>query len=199
MEAINLSVKWEQHILSWMILAKIILIWLIRLNSEHPQHCLLVVTVLNLHGYQIIRILDVLMHVVGCSLLLSVLHRWWPHVTNFQCTFGFLRFHLPIGYNGRASSVVVSGTDVIRPRCASQNTCWKSFVCCFQFEISILCAIFCSFDWLFLSVFRGQGHPTGNFGPYFGPSQKLDFELEMVSFLWILYLLGIVAVINVSF
>jgi len=109
MEAINLSVKWEQHILSWMILAKIILIWLIRLNSEHPQHCLLVVTVLNLHGYQIIRILDVLMHVVGCTLLLSVLHRWWPHVTNFQCTFGFLRFHLPIGYNGRASSVVVSG------------------------------------------------------------------------------------------
>lgn len=27
---------------------------------------------------------------------------------------------------------------------------------------------------------RGQGHPTGNSAPYFGPSRKLDFELEMV-------------------
>lgn len=44
---------------------------------------------------------------------------------------------------------------------------------------------------------RGQGHPTGNSTPYFGPSRKLDFELEMVSFLLTLYLLVIVAVINV--
>ncbi|PSS24785.1 Fumarylacetoacetase [Actinidia chinensis var. chinensis] len=50
-------------------------------------------------------------------------------------------FHLPIAYHGRASSVVVSGTDIVRP--------------------------------------RGQGHPTGNSPPYFGPSLKLDFELEM--------------------
>lgn len=28
--------------------------------------------------------------------------------------------------------------------------------------------------------YRGQGHPTGNSAPYFGPSRKLDFELEMV-------------------
>ena len=28
---------------------------------------------------------------------------------------------------------------------------------------------------------RGQGHPAGNSPPYFGPSLKLDFELEMVS------------------
>lgn len=28
---------------------------------------------------------------------------------------------------------------------------------------------------------RGQGHPQGDSAPYFGPSQKLDFELEMVS------------------
>jgi fumarylacetoacetase len=52
-------------------------------------------------------------------------------------------FHLPIAYHGRASSVVISGTDVTRP--------------------------------------RGQGYPTGNSPPYFGPSQKLDFELEMAS------------------
>ncbi|MBA0627565.1 hypothetical protein Godav_005064 [Gossypium davidsonii] len=50
-------------------------------------------------------------------------------------------FRLPIAYHGRASSVVISGTDIIRP--------------------------------------RGQGHPTGNSTPYFGPSLKLDFELEM--------------------
>ncbi|GLT46689.1 hypothetical protein SLA2020_204310 [Shorea laevis] len=52
-------------------------------------------------------------------------------------------FHLPIAYHGRASSIVISGTDIIRP--------------------------------------RGQGHPTGDSPPYFGPSQKLDFELEMAA------------------
>ncbi|KZV16119.1 fumarylacetoacetase-like [Dorcoceras hygrometricum] len=51
-------------------------------------------------------------------------------------------FHIPIAYHGRASSIVISGTDIIRP--------------------------------------RGQGHPTGN-TPYFGPSRKLDFELEMAA------------------
>lgn len=52
-------------------------------------------------------------------------------------------FHIPIAYHGRASSIVISGTDIIRP--------------------------------------RGQGHPTGNSLPYFGPSRKLDFELEMAT------------------
>ncbi|CAK7345098.1 unnamed protein product [Dovyalis caffra] len=52
-------------------------------------------------------------------------------------------FHLPIAYHGRSSSIVVSGTDIIRP--------------------------------------RGQGHPSGNTPPYFGPSRKLDFELEMAA------------------
>ncbi|KAJ4835765.1 hypothetical protein Tsubulata_005142 [Turnera subulata] len=52
-------------------------------------------------------------------------------------------FHLPIAYHGRASSIVVSGTDIVRP--------------------------------------RGQGHPTGSSPPYFGPSLKLDFELEMAA------------------
>lgn len=50
----------------------------------------------------------------------------------------------------------------------------------------------------FSLFFRGQGHPTGNSAPYFGPSRKLDFELEMVSFLLTLYLLTvIVAAISV--
>ncbi|XP_076950999.1 fumarylacetoacetase [Bidens hawaiensis] len=52
-------------------------------------------------------------------------------------------FHLPIAYHGRASSIVISGTDIIRP--------------------------------------RGQAHPSPNSPPYFGPSRKLDFELEMAA------------------
>lgn len=49
--------------------------------------------------------------------------------------------HIPIGYNGRASTVVVSGTDVVRP--------------------------------------NGQTKAPDAELPSFGPSQKLDFELEM--------------------
>jgi fumarylacetoacetase len=49
--------------------------------------------------------------------------------------------HIPIGYNGRASSVVVSGTDVRRP--------------------------------------LGQLKPPTADSPYFGPSRRFDFELEM--------------------
>ncbi|MEO0999405.1 MAG: fumarylacetoacetase [Pseudomonadota bacterium] len=49
--------------------------------------------------------------------------------------------HIPIGYNGRASSVVVSGTEVRRP--------------------------------------LGQLRPPGSEAPVFGPSRRLDIELEM--------------------
>ena len=49
--------------------------------------------------------------------------------------------HMPIGYNGRASTVVVSGTKVRRP--------------------------------------RGQLKPQNAEHPVFGPSKRLDFELEM--------------------
>ncbi|KAK9091965.1 hypothetical protein Syun_026876 [Stephania yunnanensis] len=52
-------------------------------------------------------------------------------------------FQLPIAYHGRASSVVISGSDIIRP--------------------------------------KGQSHPVGNSPPHFGPTQKLDFELEMAA------------------
>lgn len=54
--------------------------------------------------------------------------------------------------------------------------------------VSSLISVFCVpsvvllFDYFSLFC-RGQGHPTGNSPPYFGPSKKLDFELEMVSFL----------------
>ncbi len=52
---------------------------------------------------------------------------------------------LPIGYHGRASSVVISGHDVVRP--------------------------------------MGQSRPAQKVeGPRFGPSQRLDFELEMGMF-----------------
>ncbi len=49
--------------------------------------------------------------------------------------------HLPVGYHGRASSVVVSGTELYRP--------------------------------------RGQTIPNGAEKPLFGPSKRLDFELEV--------------------
>lgn len=49
--------------------------------------------------------------------------------------------HLPVGYHGRASSIVVSGTDFHRP--------------------------------------NGQNKAPGALIPAFGPSQQLDFELEM--------------------
>ena len=49
--------------------------------------------------------------------------------------------HLPVGYHGRASTVVVSGTPIRRP--------------------------------------RGQARPDPEAAPVFGPSQMLDFELEV--------------------
>src|SRR6516165_4362199 len=53
--------------------------------------------------------------------------------------------YLPVAYHGRASSVVVSGTDVRRP--------------------------------------KGQIKPSDALKPIFGPSQSLDFELEMGVFI----------------
>jgi fumarylacetoacetase len=49
--------------------------------------------------------------------------------------------HLPIGYHGRAGSVVISGTPIVRP--------------------------------------SGQRKPPGADVPLFGPSQRLDIELEV--------------------
>ena len=49
--------------------------------------------------------------------------------------------HIPVGYHGRASSIVVSGVDVHRP--------------------------------------KGQTIPNDSKQPVFGPSQRVDFELEM--------------------
>lgn len=49
--------------------------------------------------------------------------------------------HIPVGYHGRSSSIVVSGTDIHRP--------------------------------------LGQTKPSDSNKPVFGPSKRLDFELEM--------------------
>jgi fumarylacetoacetase len=49
--------------------------------------------------------------------------------------------HIPVGYHGRASSIVVSGTPIHRP--------------------------------------KGQSKPKDSDKPIFGPSLRLDFELEM--------------------
>ena len=51
---------------------------------------------------------------------------------------------VPVGYHGRASSLVVSGTPVHRP--------------------------------------QGQSLPAGSPAPVFGPSQQLDYELELAAF-----------------
>ena len=51
---------------------------------------------------------------------------------------------VPVGYHGRASSLVVSGTPVRRP--------------------------------------HGQSNPAGAAAPSFGPSQQLDYELELAAF-----------------
>jgi len=53
--------------------------------------------------------------------------------------------HVPIGYHGRASSVVPSGTPVLRP--------------------------------------SGQSRPEGSSEPGFGPSRRLDYELEVGAFI----------------
>jgi fumarylacetoacetase len=53
-------------------------------------------------------------------------------------------YHLPVAYHGRASSIVVGGTDILRP---------------------------------FGQTKAGDGSPT------FGPSQEMDFELEMGFFI----------------
>ena len=49
--------------------------------------------------------------------------------------------HIPVGYHGRSSSIVVSGTNIHRP--------------------------------------NGQTRPKDNEPPVFGPSKRVDFELEM--------------------
>jgi fumarylacetoacetase len=49
--------------------------------------------------------------------------------------------HIPVGYHGRASSIIVSGQAIHRP--------------------------------------KGQTLPNGANAPVFGPTQRLDFELEM--------------------
>ncbi|XP_022714618.1 fumarylacetoacetase-like [Durio zibethinus] len=74
------------------------------------------------------------------------------------------RFHLPIAYHGRASSIVISGTNIIRPS-DSRRTVHSAL----------------DGNWLNSVFFEGQGYPTGDSPPYFGPSLKLDFELEMAS------------------
>ena len=43
----------------------------------------------------------------------------------FLCSsngFIYFRFHIPIAYHGRASSIVISGTDIIRPRLRKEKS-----------------------------------------------------------------------------
>jgi len=62
--------------------------------------------------------------------------------------------HLPIGYHGRSGTVVVSGTDVIRP-CGQRLVTSTS------------------------SVQRSTGSTSGGPTPEYGPSRRLDIEAEL--------------------
>lgn len=128
------------------------------------------------------------------------------------------RFHLPIAYHGRASSIVISGTDIIRPRWVNissillfevqeiyaktlgLNFSTAKWNCCllnawYATSVSIMSSWpnFFLPNWqqlasyplitsAILVLFRGQDRPVGNSPPYFGPSRKMDFELEMVRY-----------------
>ncbi|PRQ44884.1 putative fumarylacetoacetase [Rosa chinensis] len=70
-----------------------------------------------------------------------------------------VRLDLPIAYHGRASSIVISGTDITRPRSIR--------------EVSLE---------TFLRPRWGVGHCSLGGGLlYFGPATKLDFELKMAA------------------
>ena len=52
------------------------------------------------------------------SLLLSLSFFFFPHLfpsVSLPLSSSFTRLHLPVGYHGRSSSVVVSGTPIHRP------------------------------------------------------------------------------------
>ncbi|KAE8709115.1 transcription initiation factor IIF subunit alpha-like isoform X1 [Hibiscus syriacus] len=83
-------------------------------------------------------------------------------------------FHLPIAYHGRASYIVISGTDII-----DQGQKFKLLIpCILTLNLAVYSA---SLTGLILYSSRGQGRPAGNSSSYFGPSLKLDFELEMAA------------------
>lgn len=65
----------------------------------------------------------------------------FPHLKGQIDQFNDTRLHLPVGYHGRASSIVISGTPIRRP--------------------------------------CGQTKRPDATLPSFGPSRRLDFELEM--------------------
>ena len=75
----------------------------------------------------------------------------------------YRRLHLPVGYHGRASSIVVSGTAIRRP------------VGQMRPDEGIL------FGWIYSSG-RYGANPIFVGPPIFGKSRLLDFELEMAFF-----------------
>jgi fumarylacetoacetase len=70
--------------------------------------------------------------------------------------------HLPVGYHGRASSIVISGTEIRRPN--GQTCPDESLFICIQL--------------FYIDFFNILGKP-----PTFGNCKLLDFELEMAFFI----------------
>lgn len=73
--------------------------------------------------------------------------------------------HLPVGYHGRASSIVISGTDIRRP---NGQTCADESLFNFRFIYSKLFFLF--------DIFSGKP-------PTYGNCKLLDYELEMAFFI----------------
>jgi 2-keto-4-pentenoate hydratase/2-oxohepta-3-ene-1,7-dioic acid hydratase in catechol pathway len=80
------------------------------------------------------------------------------------CVFSVDRLHIPVGYHGRASSVVVSGTPIRRPTGQMRPKDG-------QLKQTSRALVFC--------MLTGVWGLAADEPPVFGPCKLLDFELEM--------------------
>ena len=91
---------------------------------------------------------------------------------------------MPIGYHGRASSIVVSGASVPRPWCDSHSRVIASLAAAHPVGIiSKLLSVSLAWrkgDYICIIDISCRGQVKGDDGPLFRPSEKLDFELELV-------------------
>lgn len=100
----------------------------------------------------------------------------------------FLRLHLPVGYHGRASSVVVSGTPIRRPLGQMRPDDCKCPQCPGLAGLRSLSPHAQVHAW----------HPLTSLSavipakpPVYGACKLLDFELEMVSLVSVFYWRGV--------
>lgn len=124
-----------------------------------------------------------------CSLLSSecILTLFLPALEFTPCnshgthplSLSFVRLHLPVGYHGRASSIVVSGTPIRRPmgqmrpdNCKRLQSPGPASAQLCPFAMSLYSGV----DGCLLSVVSPAKPPV------YGACRLLDVELEMVSY-----------------